>query len=216
MNISPLGNNSLLYSNQTNPAKESFSAKKFSLPKTESNDTETFSNPGLMNGTIKNTGNLLRDSLCSFMDGAAEDGAITVDEIFTYAEKYYKKADQVLDETVNQLRIPPDVKITIDTNGEGGIKVSADLPEDTLKKLEQRLNEHPDFQQHYAKASSSYSFGKAAETQSEFTKAYEQNPLAAVGMFGLEYKPDFIMEYLASFKSTLHFLGRYSGLLEFP
>ena len=185
MNINSLGNNSLLYSNQTSPAKESFSAEKFSLPETKSNETETSSNPGLMNGTVKNTGNLLRDSLGSFMDGAGEDGAITVDEFFAYAEKYHKKADQVLDETVKQLNIPSNVKITIDTNGEGDIKVSADLPEDTLKKLEQSLNDHPDFQQHYVKAASSYSLGKAVERQAEFAKAYEQNPKAAVAMFGL-------------------------------
>ena len=106
-----------------------------------------------------------------FFSNSPRRGYYTVDEIFAYAEKYHKKADQVLDETVKLLKIPPNVKITIDTNGEGGIKVSADLPEDTLKNLEQKLNDHPDFQQHYAKASSSYSFGKTAERQSEFANA---------------------------------------------
>ncbi len=195
MNINPFGSNSPIYSRQATQAKSSLSPAKFSLPRPGS-DKITISPEDKLNNVT--TGNLSLSQITDgFMDGAGKDGVITVEEILAFGEKYREKADQVLDETLKELGIPSNTKISISTDAEGKVRVSADLPESNRNELEQALNDRPDFQQHYTKSSSSYSLYKAAEKHMEFTKLYENNPKAAVALFGVgSPPPDFIMEYL--------------------
>lgn len=194
MNINPLSTNSPFYSLGGIQAKSSHSQAKFSLPGTEPETPEDSTEAVSMNEAAGGAG--LSSLMDGFMDGAGEDGVITLEEISAFGEKYREKADQVLDETLNALGIPANTKINIRTDEQGRVRVEADLPESTREKLEQALNDHPDFQQHFTKASSSYSMVKAAERHLEFAKAYERNPQAAVALFGLgSPPPDFIMEY---------------------
>ncbi len=140
----------------------------------------------------------LNEIMNNFMDGAGKDGGISLEEMLEYGKKYQKKAEQVLDETLKELGIPSNQKITISTDHEGHIKVSADLPEGKVKKLEQALNDHPDFQQHYAKAAMGYEGYTAGMRHVEFARLYDKDPKAAVARFDLSNKSiNFVLEYLS-------------------
>ncbi len=163
----------------------------------KSDRTEPFSTLKRMTEPFKTSGKHFSiDGLINkFMDGIGKDEVITVDEIFAYSEKYQKKAEKILYDNLGQLEISSATKITIDTEPEGNIKISADLPENILQDLEQTLNNHADFQQCYVKATSSFTLAKGAESQSDFARAYEKNPKYAIARFGIEYESDFVMEF---------------------
>ena len=131
-----------------------------------------------------NTSSII-DSFDDFMDGAGKDGVITLDEIRAFGEKNLKEAEDILAKTLEQLSIPSGHSITISTDREGKVVVDSDLSAHDNDRLETALNEHPDFQQTFARASTSQSFLDAAEKYEEFAQAYAQNPKAAVAQYGI-------------------------------
>ena len=99
-----------------------------------------------------------------FMDGAASDGMLSLDEILAFAEKNQDKADQVLAQTFARLGISPETEVNITTDTNGYVRVtSPDLSSSRVKMLEQALNDHPDFQQYHTKAASFFLLYFAAE-----------------------------------------------------
>lgn len=194
MSINALTTGTQVYSSLATKAKTSVARENNSRVKMGSDRVEISAQGKRMAESTGNTD--LSKMLDSFMDGAGKDGFITLDEILAFGEKYREKANQVLAETCKALGIPSDTKITVSSDDKGNIKVNADLPESRIKELEQALNNHPDFQQHYAKAASAFSLYKAGQQHLEFAAAYEKNPKAAVAGFSGKNSSDFILEYL--------------------
>lgn len=127
----------------------------------------------------------LISALDDFMDGAGNDGAITLNEIRAFGEKYLKETEEILAETLGELGISSDSDITIRTDENGVVRVDSNLSPKENERLETALNEHPDFQQAYTKASSSKTLVDAAEKYLEFAKAYAKDPKAAIAQFGI-------------------------------
>nr|WP_319394880.1 hypothetical protein [uncultured Desulfobacter sp.] len=178
-------------------------AAKISVDKEESTDTQatnmdTVEISSQAQSMVENAGTSdLSQAMSNFMDGAGNDGVITLDEILAYGKKYQEKAEDILDETLDALGLSSNEKITISSDAEGSIVVSSNLSGPDNEKLEQALNDHPDFQQDYAKAASAFSLYDAEIKQSEFAKAYENNPNAVASLYGLGNNPvDFALEYL--------------------
>jgi len=155
-------------------------------PSSGKNDVVTLSDEGKkMQAKASANSSYLLSSRDNFMDGAGKDGVITLDEIRAYGKKYFKQAENILAETLKELNIPPDISMTISTDEKGVVKVESDLSTQDNDRLETALNEHPDFQQAYTKASSSQTLVDAAEKHLEFAKAYAKDPKAAVAQYGI-------------------------------
>ena len=194
MNINALGPYAQIYSGLSARSKTSLPQEKSSTLPANTDRVEISPEAKTMSDTGGNQS--LSKMLDTFMDGAGEDGVITLEEIRAYGDEYRKKAEQVLNETLKELGISSDQKISIQTDAEGKVRVSGDLPESSLEKLEQALNDHPDFQQHYTKAASSASLVQAAEQYIEFAEAYDKDPQAAVARYSAEVTAsDFLLEY---------------------
>ena len=160
-------------------------AEKIS-PSPQKNDVVTISDEGKkIQAQDTKTPPSLIGALDDFMDGAGKDGVITLDEIRAYGEKYSKIAEDILTETLKQLSIPSDHSITISTDEKGVVKVDTDLSAQDNDRLEAALNEHPDFQQAFTKASSSQTLIDAAEKYIEFAEAYARDPKEAVAQYGI-------------------------------
>lgn len=146
------------------------------------------------------TNSSLLGKLSNFMDGAGKDGVITLDEIRAFGEKYLNKAKDILAETLYKLGISSDHNITIRTDIEGVVRIESDLSVQDNDRLETALNEHPDFQQAFVKASSSQNMIDAAEKYLDFAKAYAQNPEAAIAHYGIGNSSsgpsgDYVLQY---------------------
>ncbi len=150
-------------------------------------------------------------SLDDFMDGAGKDGVITLDEIRVFGEKYFKQAEDILAKTLEQLNIPSDHSMTISTDEEGVVKVDSDLSAQDNDRLEAALNEHPDFQQAFTKASSSQTLLDEAEKYMEFAEAYAKNPKAALAQYdiGSSSSGEYVFEY-AQGQAKLIFQNNFS------
>lgn len=121
--------------------------------------------------------------LDDFMDGAGKDGVITVDEIRAFSEKYSKITEDILDETLKTLGVSVNHSLTIQTDEKGMVKVNSDLSAEDNDRLEAALNQHPDFQQAYKKASSNKALLNAVDQYLEFAQAYAKDPKAAVARY---------------------------------
>ncbi|MCG8549987.1 MAG: hypothetical protein MI799_06265 [Desulfobacterales bacterium] len=197
MNINGLSSGFQVYAGLgTQTAKISADREKSTGTQATTMDTVEISSQARSMVESTGTSDLSR-AMSDFMDGAGNDGVITLDEILAYGKKYQEKAEEILAETLDALGFSSNEKITICSDAEGNIVVSSNLSGADNEKLEQALNDHPDFRQDYAKAASSFSFYDAGIKHSEFAKAYENNPEAAVSLYGLGNNPvDFVLEYL--------------------
>ncbi len=153
----------------------------------------------------------LMSSLDEFMDGAGKDGAITLDEIQAFGEKYFKQAEEILAKTLEQLGIPSDSNMTISIDEKGRVKVDSNLSAQDNDRLEAALNEHPDFQQAFIKASSSQTLLDEAEKYMEFAEAYAKDPKAAVAQYGIgsSSSGEYVFEY-AQGQAKLIFQNNFS------
>ena len=186
-------------------------AEKIS-PSLGKKDIVTLSDEGkkMQEQASKNTPSLI-GTLDNFMDGAGKDGVITLDEIQAFGKKYFKQAEDILVKTLEELNIPSDGSITIRTDQEGKVKVDSDLSARDNARLEAALNEHPDFQQAFIKASSSQSLVDAAEMHLAFAEAYAKDPRAAVARYGIGSSSpgEYVLEYKQE-QADLIFQNRFS------
>ncbi len=136
-------------------------------------------------------------SLDEFMDGAGKDGAITLDEIRGFGEKYFNRAEEILAETLEQLGIPSDSNMTISIDEDGMVMVDSNLLAQDNDRLEAALNEHPDFQQAFIKAKSSQTALDEADKYLEFAEAYTKDHKAAVARYGIgsSFSGGYVLEY---------------------
>lgn len=197
MNINGLSSGLQVYAGLNTQAKISANQEKSTDIQAATMDTVEISSRAQSMAESTGTSDLLSQLKRDFMDGAGNDGAITLDKILAYGKKYQEKAEQILTETLDALGFSSNEKIKISSDWGGNITVKSNLSEADNEKLEQALNDHSDFQQDYIKATSSFSIYNAGIKQSEFTKAYEKNPNAAVALYGLGNNPvEFVLEYL--------------------
>ena len=148
-------------------------------------------------------------SLDDFMDGAGKDGVITLDEIQTFGEGNLEKAEEILAETLEQLGLSYDSSLSVRTDEQGEVRVTSDLSAQDNDRLASALNEHPDFQQALTKAGSSQALMDAAKKHMEFSRAYAQDPGAAVARYGigLSSSGEVVLEYALGQASLVSRMG---------
>ncbi|WP_022667224.1 hypothetical protein [Desulfospira joergensenii] len=190
MRINPISAQAAFLNYPCQPEKISSSPGKI--------DVVTLSEEGkMMQAQVSENNSSLIGTLENFMDGAGKDGVITLDEIQAFGQKNLQIAENILTNTLEQLNISSDSKISIHTDKEGLIRVNSDLSTSDNDRLEAALNKHPDFQQAFTKASSNQSLVNAAEKHMEFAQAYAQDPKSAVAQYniGSSSSGEYVLQY---------------------
>lgn len=127
---------------------------------------------------ISEESRLLAEFNKTFLNGAGEDGVITMDEIKSAANHYKSESQKRLNGIMDQLGIGPGVSFSLSHNMQGKIAVNGDF--EGKDKLEEALNNDETFRNNFGAFSGAARLLAAAEAHEEFRKAYEADPIAAV------------------------------------
>lgn len=128
-------------------------------------------------------GALLKASQEKFLDGAAKDGVITLEELRSFRDKKLLEAGSALTNTLTRLGIPRNATLGISVNPDNSVTVTGSLGAADKQKLEGALAADKDFIQAYNAASGTASVITAAEASADFTGMYAQNAKEAVARY---------------------------------
>lgn len=135
-------------------------------------------------------------SLSGFMDGAGDDGVITLEEIRAFRDKNMNQAQSIIRDTLNDLNIKSNENLQIDINKYGSVMVTGSTDENN-NAIAEALQENDQFQNTFNACSGASSLLAAAEAAIPFHEAYKDDPKAAVSeyswLIGKEW--DFDMSY---------------------
>lgn len=128
-------------------------------------------------------GALLRAAQEKFLDGAAKDGVITLDELRAFRDKKLLEAGANLNTALGRLGISRNATLDISVNADNSVTVGGDLGAADREKLQQALSADKDFLQAYRAASGTASVIDAAEASADFTGMYAENAKEAVAKY---------------------------------
>ena len=118
-----------------------------------------------------------------FMDGAGEDGVITLDEIRAFRDKNMEQARNIISDTLNDLNIKNYGKLHIDVDNNGSVIVTGSTEENN-NAIAEALRIDDQFVNIWNACSADSSLIAAAEAAMPFHDAYRADPKAAVAEYG--------------------------------
>jgi hypothetical protein len=178
MNITPLSTTAVTYTSAGSTVQRSADLANRSAPCA---CEETF--------TVSDAARLL-GRLSTFLDGAGNDGVITMGELVEFRDKMLGEAQDILRDTLASLRINPRAKITLSRDGSGNFSVDGDLGAKDEKALAEALTGNSAFQNAYAAADSTATILAAGEASAPFAEAYAQAPQEAVRQFSWLFRAE--------------------------
>ncbi|MGD9158391.1 MAG: hypothetical protein PVG39_08305 [Desulfobacteraceae bacterium] len=122
-------------------------------------------------------------SLSGFMDGAGDDGVITLEEMRAFRDKKMDQAQSIIRDTLNDLNIKSYGKLKIDIDGNGSVIVSGSTDENN-NAIAEALQKDDQFRNTWKACSATSSSIAAAEAAIPFHDAYRADPKAAVAEYG--------------------------------
>jgi hypothetical protein len=178
MNISPVSTNAVTYTSAGSTVRRSESSGAYDAP---SACEESF--------TVSDAARLL-GRLSTFLDGAGNDGVITMDELVAFRDKKLGEAQDILRDTLASLRINPRAKITLTRDGSGNFSVDGNFGAKDERALAEALTGNDAFQNAYAAADSTATILAAGEANAPFAEAYAQDPQEAVRQFSWLFRAE--------------------------
>lgn len=146
--------------------------------------TETNSNKNNIDTVSISDGALKANLLSSgFMDGAGEDGAITLEEMRAFRDKKMEQAQSIIRDTLNSLNIKSCGKLQIDIDKDGSVIVTGSTDENN-NAIAEALQKDDQFRNTWNACSGTSSLVAAAEAAMPFGEAYRSDPKAAVAEYG--------------------------------
>lgn len=121
-------------------------------------------------------------SLSGFMDGAGDDGIITLEEIQAFCDKKMEQAQDIIRDTLNGLNITNCGKLQIDIDEYGSVTV-AGSSEENNKAIAEALQKDDQFRNTFNACSATSSLLAAAEAAEPFHEAYSSDPKSAVAEY---------------------------------
>ena len=119
----------------------------------------------------------------SFMDGAGEDGVITMEEIKAFRDKQIKQVETILQDTLKDLGINSSDPLEIDIDPFNNIIITGGKDTEN-KALAAALQDNSEFINAYNGAGGASTLLSAAAAGESFRNAYSDNPTAAVARYG--------------------------------
>jgi len=170
-----------------------FPVNRMSLLKTVSTDINTCKSDS---DKVSISPEALRANLLTgFMDGAGDDGVITLDEIRAFRDKNIKLVQGILRDTLKDLNIQSYGRLQIDVDHiNNTVIVSGDTDENN-KAIAEALQANDQFRNAWNAASGTSSLIAAVDASKPFRDAYSYDPKAAVAQYSMLYDKDwnFIM-----------------------
>jgi hypothetical protein len=120
----------------------------------------------------------------NFMDGAAGDEVITLDEITAFRDKMIELAQNILRDTLNDLNIKSSERLKIDINPYNNEFIVTSATDEKNEAMAAVLQENDQFRNAYCAASGASTLLAAAEAAIPFRNAYNSDPKAAVAKYG--------------------------------
>lgn len=179
MTIAPLSNTTSVYPMTTRVAEQTSSTTTRNAAPTVGDAVE-----------ISGAGKLLGRLQSLFMDGAGEDGVITLQEMQAFRDKNVNIAQDILRETTSALGLDPDATFTITRDGYGRFSVQGDVDSAEAQALGDALTANDAFQQAYAAADSTSTILAAADAHIGFAAEYAKNPQLAVSRYSWLFGAD--------------------------
>ena len=121
-------------------------------------------------------------SLSGFMDGAGEDGVITLEEMRAFRDKKMDEAQAIIRDTINGLNLQNCGKIKIDIDEYGSVRVTGSSEENN-NAIADALQKDDQFRNTYNACSGTSSLLAAAEAAVPFHEAYKSDPKSAVAQY---------------------------------
>lgn len=171
MNISPLPTGTVTYTStgQTRQRGDPYATAGSAAV---GEDTVTFSDSARLLGRLS-----------TFLDGAGEDGVITMEELRTFRDTKLGQVQDMLRDTMAELGIDQRAKFTVERDGWGRFSVQGRMAEKDKQALATALTANDTFQNAYAAADSTATILAAGEASLPFQEAYAADPQQAVRQF---------------------------------
>lgn len=122
-------------------------------------------------------------SLSGFMDGAGDDGVITLEEMRAFLDKNMDQTQSIIRDTLNALNITNYGKLQINIDENGSIIVTGSTDENN-NAIAEALQKDDQFRNTFNACSGTSSLLAAAEAGIPFHEAYKADPKAAVEEYG--------------------------------
>lgn len=179
MNISPVSPEPAIYTSTDQPARQPAAAAV--TPATaQTGDTLEISDASRRLGLMS-----------QFLDGAASDGVVTLDELRDFRDKKLAETQDILRDTLASLGFQPRGKLDFARDGSGNFTVTGGgLTDAQRDRLEEALTNDSAFQNAYAATASTSTIIAAGEAHVPFAEAYARDPQAAVRQYSWLFSGD--------------------------
>jgi hypothetical protein len=147
--------------------------------KTESVDEITYENNDDRVSISSNSISLLEN----FMDGAGEDGSITLDEMREFRDKKLASVQNILRDTLNNLNIKSNGRLEIGIDQTNNTVIVSGDTDKNNRAIAKALQKNDQFRDAWAAASGTSTLIAAAEESIQFREAYSSDPNAAVAKY---------------------------------
>jgi hypothetical protein len=150
--------------------------------KTATTDTTTSNNNS--DCVSISSGAARMDLLSNFMDGAGNDGVITLDEMRAFRDKQIALVQNIVGDTLKTFNIKSSdqLQIDIDPHNNNNVVVTGSTDENN-NAIAAALQEDDEFRNAFKAASGAATLVAAVEASMPFQEAYSSDPKAAVAQY---------------------------------
>lgn len=128
--------------------------------------------------------------LTSFMDGAGNDGVITLDEMRAFRDKKIGLVQSILGDTLNDLNIQSYGRLQIDIDHKNNTAIVSGDTDENNSAIAEALQENDQFRTAWNTASGTSTVIAAVEASKPFRDAYSSDPKAAVAQYSWLFDKD--------------------------